>query len=66
MNRKEAVDALVRAVEERDYGDVLSFDEIGRIVEQSHGSMAYNTILQAARKRLIAAGHMIVKTEFLP
>lgn len=60
MTRKEAIDNLVKAVEERNYGDVLNFDEIGGIINQKHGTMAYNDILQAARKRLIAAGHMIV------
>lgn len=60
MNRKEAIDNLVKAVEDRDYGDVLTFDEIGGIINQEHGSIAYNNILQAARKRLIATGHMIV------
>lgn len=60
MNRKEAIDALVTAVEERDYGSILSFDEIGRIIGQQYGSIAFNTILNTARKRLITAGHMIV------
>ena len=60
MSRKEAIDALVKAVENRVYGEVLSFDEIGGIINQKHGAIAYNDILQAARKRLIAAGHMIV------
>lgn len=60
MTRKDAIDNLVKAVEERNYGDVLNFDEIGGIINQKHGTMAYNDILQAARKRLIAAGHMIV------
>lgn len=60
MTRKDAIDNLVKAVVERNYGDVLNFDEIGGIINQKHGTMAYNDILQAARKRLIAAGHMIV------
>ena len=60
MSRKEAIDALVKAVEERDYGDVLSFDEIGHIIGQRRGSMQYNSILQGTRNRLINAGHMIV------
>jgi len=60
MTRKDAIDNLVKAVEERNYGDVLNFEEIGGIINQKHGTMAYNDILQAARKRLIAAGHMIV------
>lgn len=60
MSRKEAIDNLVKAVEERNYGDVLNFDEIGGIINQEYGSVAYSDILQAARKRLIAAGHMIV------
>lgn len=60
MTRKEAIDTLVKAVEERGYGDILNFDEIGGIINQKHGTMAYNDILQSARKRLIAAGHMIV------
>ena len=60
MNRKEAIDSLVKAVGERDYGDVMNFDEIGGIINQKHGTMQYNDILQAARKRLIEAGHMIV------
>lgn len=60
MNRKEAIDSLVQAVEDRDYGDVLTFDEIGGIINKEYGTMPYSDILQAARKRLIAAGHMIV------
>lgn len=60
MTRKEAIDRLVEAIEERDYGDVLNFDEIGGIINQKYGSQRYGDILQAARKRLIAAGHMIV------
>lgn len=60
MNRKDAIDSLVRAVEERDYGELLNFDEIGGIINQKYGTTAYGSILQAARKRLITAGHMIV------
>lgn len=60
MDRKTAIDNLVKAVEERNYGDVLNFDEIGGIINRKYGTMPYNDILQAARKRLIAAGHMIV------
>lgn len=60
MNRKEAIDNLVKAVEERSYGETLSFAEIGGIINQKYGSTTYSDILQAARKRLIAAGHMIV------
>lgn len=60
MTRKDAIDCLVTAVEGRNYGDVLTFAEIGSIINQRHGSVGYNDILQAARKRLVAAGHMIV------
>jgi len=60
MDRKTAIDNLVKAIEDRDYGDVLNFDEIGGIINEKHGSIKYNDILQAARKRLITAGHMIV------
>lgn len=60
MGRKEAIDNLVEAVEARGYGEVLNFDEIGGIINQKYGSTTYSDILQAARKRLIAAGHMIV------
>lgn len=60
MERKEAIDNLVKAVEEREYGDVLNFDQIGSIIDQKYGSKRYNDILQAARKRLIETGHMIV------
>lgn len=60
MGRKEAIDNLVEAVEARGYGEVLNFDEIGDIINQKYGSTTYSDILQAARKRLIAAGHMIV------
>lgn len=60
MSRKEAIDNLVKAVEERNYGEVLNFDEIGGIINQKHGTRAYDDILQAARKRLESAGHMIV------
>ena len=60
MNRKDTIDSLVKAVEQRNYGDVLTFAEIGSIINQTYGTMAYSSILQAARKRLIEAGHMIV------
>ena len=60
MTRKDAIDNLVKAVEERNYGEVLNFDEIGGIINQKHGTWTYGDILQAARKRLIAAGHMII------
>ncbi len=60
MNRKEAIDALVRAVNERNYGDTLDFKEIGYIIQQKYGTHAYSDILQAAKKRLELAGHMIV------
>lgn len=60
MTRKEAIDNLVKAVEERNYGDVLTFDSIGYIIGQKHGTMKYQDILQTAKKRLEMAGHMIV------
>lgn len=60
MNRQEAIDNLVKAVKERNYGDVLNFDEIGGIINQRYGTRAYSDILQAARRRLIDAGHIIV------
>ena len=60
MTRKDAIDSLVQAVEERNYGDVLLFDEIAAIIGQKYGSNRFGDILQAARKRLIVTGHMIV------
>lgn len=60
MNRQEAIGSLVKAVEERNYGDILDFKEIGYIIHQEYGTHAYNDILQAAKKRLELAGHMIV------
>lgn len=60
MERQDAINNLVRAVEERDYAQVLSFEEIGGIINQKYGSTKYSDILQAARKRLITTGHMIV------
>lgn len=60
MDRKTAIDNLVKAVEERNYGEVLNFDEIGGIINQKYGTTTYNDILQAARKRLVTAGHMII------
>ena len=60
MKRQEAIEALVKAVGERKYGDVLDFKEIGYIIHQEYGTHAYNDILQAAKKRLEIAGHMIV------
>ena len=60
MNRQEAIDSLVKAVEERNYGDILDFKEIGYIIHQEYGTHAYNDILQATKKRLELAGHMIV------
>ena len=60
MNRQDAINNLVKAIEERDYGDVLPFEEIGHIIGQKYGTTTYNDILQAARRRLITAGHMVV------
>ena len=60
MNRQETIDSLVKAVSERKYGDVLDFKEIGYIIHQEYGTHAYNNILQAVKKRLELAGHMIV------
>jgi alkylated DNA nucleotide flippase Atl1 len=60
MKRQEAIDKLVNAVKERPYGDVMTFDSIGYIIDQKHGSVSYGDILQAARKRLELAGRMIV------
>lgn len=60
MNRQDAINNLVNAVKERDYGTVLNFDEIGGIINEKYGTYRYGDILQAARKRLVEAGHMIV------
>lgn len=60
MKRQEAIDALVKSVEEHKYGDILDFKEIGYIIHQEYGTHSYNDILQAAKKRLELAGHMIV------
>ncbi len=60
MNRQESIDALVKAVNERNYGDVLDFKEIGYIIHQEYGTRQYNDILHAAMKRLEVMGHMIV------
>lgn len=59
MSRKESIDNLVAAVENRNYGEILNYDEIGRIIGHQYGSTSYNDIVQCARKRLIVAGHMI-------
>ena len=60
MERKEAIDKLVNAVKEKPYGDVLTFDSIGYIIDQKNGTMRYQDILQTAKKRLEIAGHMLV------
>lgn len=60
MNRQESIDSLVKAVSEREYGSILDFKEIGYIIHQEYGTHAYSDILQAAKKRLELAGHMIV------
>lgn len=60
MKRQEAIDSLVKAVSEHQYGDVLDFKEIGYIINREYGTHAYNDVLQAAKKRLEIAGHMIV------
>lgn len=38
----------------------LTFDSIGYIIDQKHGTMRYQDILQTAKKRLEIAGHMLV------
>ena len=60
MKRKDAIDKLVNAVKERDYGTVITFEEIGGIINSKYGNPNFNDVLQAARKRLIDTGHMIV------
>lgn len=60
MTRKEAIDNLFEEVSKKQYGDLLSFSDIGYIIQQKYGSSAYSDILQAAMKRLELAGHMIV------
>lgn len=60
MNRHESIDALVKAVNERNYGDVLDFKEIGYIIQQEYGTRKYSDILHAAMRRLEVTGHMIV------
>ena len=60
MNRKEAIDRLVKAAQERNYGELMNFDEIGGIINQKYGTTAYRDILQEARKRLEVAGHALV------
>ena len=60
MNRQEKIESLVKAVQERNYGDIIDFKEIGYIIHQEYGTHAYNDILQAAKKRLELVGHMIV------
>lgn len=60
MTRKEAIDSLVKAVEDRNYGDVLTFDEIAGIINVKRFTTSFHDILQTARKRLIVEGHMIV------
>lgn len=42
------------------YGDLITFHEIGQIIGVRYGNPSYSDILQAARKRLELAGHMIV------
>ena len=60
MTRKEAIENLVNAAKEHNYGDVLDYKEIGYIIGQKYGTNAYNSIVQAAKKRLEVAGHAIV------
>lgn len=60
MTRKEAIDSLYDEISKKEYGAILDFKEIGYIIHQQYGSSAYNDILQATKKRLEMAGHMIV------
>lgn len=60
MTRQDAINSLVKAVEDRNYGDVLTFDEIALIINVKRFTTSFHDILQAARKRLIVEGHMIV------
>ena len=60
MNRKEAIDNLFEEVSKRKYGSVMDFKEIGYIIHQEYGTHAYNSMVQAAKKRLELAGHMVV------
>lgn len=60
MTRKDAINTLVEVIEKRDYGDVIDYKEIGYIIQQTKGTQAYNSIVQAAKKRLELAGHAVV------
>ena len=60
MDRKDSIDNLVKAFEEKDYGDIMTFEEIERITGKRYGTIEHGSIMQATRKRLIDAGHMIV------
>lgn len=60
MTRKESIDALIKEVTEHKYGDVIDHKQIGYIIQQQHGTYAYNSIVGTAKKRLEIAGHAIV------
>ena len=60
MTRKELIDRLIEAVKERKYGDVMDYKEIEYVIGRKHGTSGYNDIVQAAKRRLEQAGHMIV------
>ena len=63
MNRQEAIDSLVKAVEARNYGDTLDFKEIGYIIHQEYGTHAYQDILQAAMAGATVEIHMLGKSQ---
>ena len=60
MDRKTAIDNLVKAVEERQYGETLYYQEIAAIIGRRYGTVSFGDVVSAARRRLIIAGRMIV------
>lgn len=59
MNRKDKIEALVKKVSEMDYGETISFYEIGCVIEDNHGTKTFNNVVQAAKRELISMGHML-------
>lgn len=59
MDRKDKIKALVDKVSSMNRGDVITYEEIAQVIEDSHGSTTYNDVVQAAKKHLVTDGNLL-------
>ena len=59
MDRKDKIKALVENIVEKQYGDVISFYDIGTVIQDRKGTVSFNDVVQAAKKELLSSGYML-------